>query len=84
MGRNPTGLRRPRTIEVSVSALEDEFISRDAHDRGISKSSYLRLGLLREYLGGQGSTAYMRMVIGLKRLRTLQKGIKGILRSETK
>lgn len=45
-GRKPTGRKRPFTIACLVNADEDEFISREAFDLGISKSQYLLSGRL--------------------------------------
>lgn len=68
------GLKRPLKLDVKTDALEDEFISRDSYDLGMSKAEYLRTGRIpndRNALEGF-----------LVALRKKQKGIKGILRRD--
>ena len=48
MSRRNTGLLRPYPIDVRVSALEDEMISRESWQCGLSKAAYLRKGRIPE------------------------------------
>lgn len=72
-GRRPTGLARPIAIQVDVSAIEEEFVSRKSFELKMSKSEFIR----SRVMAGAPVEVLLEEV---KRLRIQQRGQENIWR----